>query len=60
VESVDYVIAGTEDLSVASALVDPSGVSAAAARELLSRHLAEHPEDAEALQVIPVHEAVAA
>jgi hypothetical protein len=60
VESVNYVIAGTEDLSVASALVDPSGVSAAAARELLSRHLAEHPEDAEALQVIPVHEAVAA
>jgi hypothetical protein len=60
VESVKHVIASADDLSVASTLVDASGVSAAAAHELLARHLAEHPEDAETLQVMPAHEAATA
>jgi hypothetical protein len=59
-ESVKHVIASTDDLSVASALVDASGVSAAAAQEVLASHLAEHPEDAETLQVVPAHEAATA
>ena len=59
-DNVTHVIASTDDLSVASTLVDASGVSAAAAHELLARHLADHPEDAETLQVMPAHEAVTA
>jgi hypothetical protein len=56
-ESVKHVIASTDDLSVASTLVDVSGVSAVAAQEALARHLADHPEDAETLQVVPAYEA---
>ena len=59
-DSVKHVIASTDDLSVATTLVDASGVSAAAAQEVLGRHLAAHPEDAETLQVLPVYEAAAA
>jgi hypothetical protein len=59
-DNVKHVIASTDDLSVAGTLVDASGVSAAAAHELLARHLADHPEDTETLQVIPVHEAITA
>ena len=59
-ETLKHVIASTDDLSVASTLVDASGISAAAAQEVLARHLAEHPEDAEVLQVMPAHEAVTA
>jgi hypothetical protein len=59
-ENVKYVIASTDDLSVTSTLVDASGVSAAAAQEVFARHLAAYPEDAETLQIVPAHEAVAA
>jgi hypothetical protein len=59
VEGVMHVIASTEDLSVATGLTDAAGISAAAASDLLARHLGEHPEDAGTLQVIPAYEAAA-
>jgi hypothetical protein len=59
VNAIKHVIASTEDLSVMTGLTDANGVSAAAATELLARHLAEHPEDADTLQVIPAYEAAA-
>jgi hypothetical protein len=59
VDDLKHVIASTDDLSVATGLTDAAGISAAAATELLARHLAEHPEDADTLQVIPAYEAAA-
>jgi hypothetical protein len=59
VEDVTHVIASTEDLSVMVGLTDSEGISSAAAKDRLARHLAQHPEDTGAFQVIPAHEAVA-
>jgi hypothetical protein len=59
VDDLKHVIASTDDLSVATGLTGAAGISAAAATELLARHLAEHPEDTDTLQVIPAYEAAA-
>jgi hypothetical protein len=59
VGDVMHVVASTDDLSVRTEFTDPAGISSAAATELLARHLAEHPDDADTLQVIPAYEAAA-
>jgi hypothetical protein len=59
-QDVRHVIVSTEDLMVHDGLVKAAGVSRAAADLALQRHLADHPEDRERLQVVPTHEAVAA
>jgi hypothetical protein len=55
-----YVIVATEDLTSGDGLVESPGVTRAAADLALARHLAQHPEDRDRLQVVAAHEAVAA
>jgi hypothetical protein len=54
---VAHVIASTEDLSVSADL--GGGASQVFAEQALQAHLADHPEDAGKLQVVPEFEAVA-
>jgi len=55
---VAHVIASTEDLSVAFDLGGAAGQ--VFAEQALGQHLAAHPEDVGKLQVVPLHEAMAA
>jgi len=55
---VAHVIASTEDLSVAFDL--DGGASQVLAEQALAQHLVDRPEDAGKLQVLPVHEVLAA
>lgn len=54
---VAHVIVSTLDLSVRHDLL-AAGLNSIGAEQVLAAHLATHPEDAGALQVVPVHEAV--
>jgi hypothetical protein len=53
-----YVVASTEDLSVRYDLTAADGVTQHMAAAALAAHLRLHPEEADGLQVLPVHEAV--
>ena len=56
-----FVVVRTDDLSIRTDLSGGAqGGSAAAVREALARHVEKHPEDQGNLQMIPLHEAVAA
>lgn len=58
--AVTHVIASTEDLAIRTDLTDAGGTTLSAAESTLSAHLGAHPEERGRVQVIPLHEAVAA
>jgi len=57
---VKYVITSTDDLGVRTDLSASEGTTHFQAFAALSAHLSLHPEDAQLLQVMPLHEAVTA
>ncbi len=55
-----YVVAGVDDLALRADIVSAQGTTYFAARAALNAFTAAHPDQAASLQIIPVHEALAA
>jgi hypothetical protein len=59
VQDPAYVVASATDLSVRTDILSANGTNFFAARTALRDYVLAHPTEAHALQVVPVHEAVA-